>query len=308
MSMQQRLSIVIPTFNRPSILPRAVASAVATCPADAEIIVVDDRSNTAKSALGSVFDDPRLRIVTNEGDKGAAGARNFGVSIARGGVILFLDDDDELIPGYPSRVLNAANQSDADFGFSAATLVDHHLKTENFSSVRTVDALHQGVLGADVPLQKKMPGLSFGVWIRKSTFQDVGRICAKQVVDEDGDLFCRLFGLGHRCWFEEAPGVRIHRAYATSIDIASQLTVSTDPTLEADCRHRTFRRNNHFFPARSADRWYLISRVLRFAARGNVDDVANRLLSDVSPIDWRVRGWVYWRLKKISALYRIKKS
>jgi GT2 family glycosyltransferase len=306
MSMQQRLSIVIPTFNRPSILPRAVASAVATCPTDAEIIVVDDRSNTAKSALGSVFDGPRLRIVTNEGDKGAAGARNFGVSIARGTVILFLDDDDELIAGYPSRVLNAANQSDADFGFSAATQVDHHLRTENCSTVRTADALHQGVLGADVPLQEKMPGLSFGVWIRKSTFQDVGGICAEQVVDEDGDLFCRLFGLGHRCWYETAPGVRIHKAYGANGQLAPTLSISTDPRVEVECRTRTFVLNQGFFPRRSADRWFLLRRILRLAARGSVDDLSIAVLRKIEPLDWRVQAWVFWKLKKISALRRDK--
>ena len=306
--MQHRLSIIIPTYNRPSILPRAVASALVACPESAEIIVVDDRSNTAQTALISMSGDPRLRIVANDGDKGAAGARNFGVSIARGDVIIFLDDDDELIPDYPQRVLVAAEHSKADFGFSAAMVVDHRLNMEQNTASHTEKALQQGVLPASVPLRHKMPGLSFGFWIRKATFQDVGGICTTQIVDEDGDLFCRLFGLGHACWFEAAAGVRIHRAYETGGQVAAQLTKSTDPTLEANCRVHTYHENHHYFPLRSAERWFLIRRVLRYAAYKGVDDVALGFLADIRPIDWRIQGWVFWKLKEISASRRHKRA
>ncbi|PXW69288.1 glycosyl transferase family 2 [Loktanella sp. PT4BL] len=306
--MRHRLSIIIPTYNRPSILPRAVASALVACPESAEIIVVDDRSNTAQTALISMSGDPRLRIVANDGDKGAAGARNFGVSIARGDIILFLDDDDELIPDYPERVLAAAAHSKADFGFSAALLVDHRLNTERSSTKEKSKALQQGVLTANVPLQDKMPGLSRGVWIRKATFQDVGGICPAQIVDEDGDLFCRLFGFGHTCWFEAAPGVRIHKAYETGGQLVTTLSTGTDSLVEAECRLRTYQRNHPYFPQRSADRWFLIRRILRHAAYKGVDNVAISLLADIKPIDWRLRGWIFWKLKKTAAIRQYKQE
>jgi glycosyltransferase involved in cell wall biosynthesis len=306
MSTRPCLSIIIPTYNRASIVPKAVASALKGCPPHAEVIVVDDRSNTAKTALASMAGDPRLKVVTNEGEKGAAGARNYGVARARGDVILFLDDDDELVPDYPARVLVAANQSKADFGFCAANLVDHQKKTEK-SSISTGGApLRQGILQDDVPLRDKMPGLSYGVWIRKSIFQDVGGICTKQIVDEDGDLFCRLYGRGHACWFEAEPGVRIHKAYEAGGQKSSQLTLSTDPKLEAECRLRTYAQNHHYFPRRSAEHWFLIRRVLRFAARVHVDDVAVKFIAEIRPIDWRIRGWIFWKIKKMSTYRRQK--
>lgn len=305
---QHRLSIIIPTYNRPSILPRAVKSALAACPEGAEVIVVDDRSDTANSALASMSGDPRLRIVTNEDTKGAAGARNFGVSIARGDIIIFLDDDDELIPDYPERVLAAAAHSKADFGFSAAMLVDHRLKTEHGTESNENKTLRQGILPTNAPLQRKMPSLSFGIWIRKATFLDVGSICTEQTVDEDGDLFCRLFGLGHACWFEAAPGVRIHRAYETDGRIAPQLTDSTDLLLEARCRIRTYHNNHRYFPLRSAERWFLIRRILRYAAYKGVDDVAKAFIAEITPIDWRVQGWVFWKLKRLSAARRLSRG
>lgn len=304
--MTPSLSIIIPTYNRPYILTRAVASALAACPQGSEIIVVDDQSDTAEGALASVADDPRLKIVTNEGNKGAAGARNFGVNIAQREVILFLDDDDELFPDYPERVLLATENSKADFGFSTAMLINHRLNREQRNTVKKRRTLQQGVLPSNVPLQDKMPGLSRGVWIRKATFQEVGGICPAQIVDEDGDLFCRLFGLGHACWFETKPGVRVHAAYETDGSVAPTLSIATDPMVEAECRLRTYRQNQHYFSPRSAERWFLIRRILRHAAFKGVDDVAVSLLREINPIDWRVQGWVLWKLKQISAIRQYK--
>ncbi|MFN3662769.1 glycosyltransferase family 2 protein [Yoonia sp.] len=116
------VSIIIPTYNRPALLQRAVASALAACPGDGEVIVVDDRSDTAVKALCKVDDHPRLRILTNTGDKGAAGARNHGVAQALGEIVMFLDDDDTLVAGYPRRVSRAAHQG-ADWGFSSRQMV-----------------------------------------------------------------------------------------------------------------------------------------------------------------------------------------
>lgn len=299
--MTHRLAIIIPTYNRPSILPRAVGSALAACPEGSEIIVVDDQSDTAVGALHAVADDPRLKIVTNKGDKGAAGARNFGVGIARGKVILFLDDDDEMIPDYPARVLAAADQSRADFGFSAVLLDNHGTNAADSTTLKTWKALQHGVIPASVHLQHKMPGLCYGVWVRKEVFQDIGGLCVEQTVDEDGDLFCRLFGLGHACWFESEPGFRVHRAYETGHEIAPQLTRSTDPIVETNCRIRTYQKNHGYFPLRSAERWYLTRRVLRYAAYRGVDDLAIGFLQEIQPIDWRVKGWFFWRMKKVSA-------
>ena len=297
--MTHRLSIIIPTYNRSSILPRAVASALLASPENSEIIVVDDQSDTAECALRSLADDPRLKIITNEGDKGAAGARNFGVSIAQGEVIIFLDDDDEIMPDYPARVLAASDQSKADFGFSAVMLVGHGMDVADRTTLKSWKALQQGIIPANVPLKHKMPGIGYGFWVRKTVFQDVGGLCEKQTVDEDGDLFCRLYGLEHACWFETVPGFRIHTASETNGQDAPRLSTGTHPAIEAKCRIRTYQKNHRYFSLRSADRWFLISRILRHAARKGADDLAIAFIKEIEPIDWRVQGWVFWKLKKL---------
>jgi GT2 family glycosyltransferase len=87
-----RLSVVIPTFNRPDALPRTVAALARQTldPAEIELIVVEDAKNTAPVVLGpQPFD---ARVLKGE-VPGASSARNVGWQAARNPVVLFLGDD-----------------------------------------------------------------------------------------------------------------------------------------------------------------------------------------------------------------------
>jgi glycosyltransferase involved in cell wall biosynthesis len=102
-------TIVIPTHDRPHLVRRAVASALAQTMADIEVIVVDDAS-----AEPVAFEpaDPRLRVFRNERSLGVSAARNVGLEHARGPWITFLDDDDELLPDMVEVSLDAAARTE----------------------------------------------------------------------------------------------------------------------------------------------------------------------------------------------------
>ena len=97
------LSIIIPTYNRPHLLPRAVNSALAQTLTDIEVIVVDDASNEPVN----LPPDPRLTILRLPKNSGTAAARNLGAKSARGRWITYLDDDDELLPHMAEVSLDA---------------------------------------------------------------------------------------------------------------------------------------------------------------------------------------------------------
>ena len=87
-----RVSVLIPTFNRPAYLTRALTSTLAQTHSDWEALVVDDgdgRGLEAALALG----DRRIKPGRN-GGKGQVDARNTALSRATGEVIALLDDDD----------------------------------------------------------------------------------------------------------------------------------------------------------------------------------------------------------------------
>src|SRR5689334_11061097 len=92
-------SIVIPVHNRERHIRRAVASALAQTFGDYELILVDDCSTDTSLAVMQGLAAPNVRVVTRDKRGGVGGARNTGIAVARGDWIVFLDSDDELVPG-----------------------------------------------------------------------------------------------------------------------------------------------------------------------------------------------------------------
>jgi glycosyltransferase involved in cell wall biosynthesis len=90
------VSVIIPTYNRAALLPRAVGSALRSLEPGDEVIVVDDGStDDTEAALRPVRD--RIRLVRLP-HGGAGRARNRGVARATGSLVAFLDSDDEWMP------------------------------------------------------------------------------------------------------------------------------------------------------------------------------------------------------------------
>ena len=100
-------TIVIPTHDRPGLLERAVASALAQTVHDLQVIVVDDGSTEPVQ----LPPDPRLQVVRNPRPLGASAARNLGLTLAAGPWITFPDDDDELLPNLVQVSLDTAERS-----------------------------------------------------------------------------------------------------------------------------------------------------------------------------------------------------
>ena len=92
---EPNVSVVIPTYNRASLLPRALRSVLAQTYQDIEIIIVDDASTDDTKKHVESFSDPRIHYIRHDCNRGAAVARNTGIKVARGRLIAFQDSDDE---------------------------------------------------------------------------------------------------------------------------------------------------------------------------------------------------------------------
>lgn len=94
-----KLSIILPSYNRKHLLPRALALLTADFCAsfDAEVLVIDDASSDGTEALIQKS-YPYVTYIKHEVNKGAAAARNSGIRHARGKYVAFLDSDDEWLP------------------------------------------------------------------------------------------------------------------------------------------------------------------------------------------------------------------
>ena len=94
------VSIIVPTFNRANLLPRALDSIITQTYDDWEIVVVDDGSADDTPAVLARYAQhigDRLIRVEQE-NRGSSAARNRGIDAARGRFIAFLDSDDEFAP------------------------------------------------------------------------------------------------------------------------------------------------------------------------------------------------------------------
>jgi len=101
---------------------RYVGEALASCQWQTftswEAIVVNDRPRR----LGR-YADPRVRVIETGGGRRAAGARNDGITAARGLFTLQLDADDYLLPSALSVLLTASAQHDRAYTYG------HHYGT-----------------------------------------------------------------------------------------------------------------------------------------------------------------------------------
>jgi len=100
------VSVLVPTYNRPALLLRALRSLQLQLYPDWEAVVVDDGDGSGILAAHGLR-DPRILGVRNAG-KGQVEARNTGLAHASGEIIALLDDDDWwLDPTHLHRVVRA---------------------------------------------------------------------------------------------------------------------------------------------------------------------------------------------------------
>jgi glycosyltransferase involved in cell wall biosynthesis len=89
-----RCTIILPTYNRATTLPRAVDSVIAQKEPNFELIIIDDGSTDETRTWLATLDDPRIRVTLSEHSQGPSAARNIGIDMATAPVLAFLDSDD----------------------------------------------------------------------------------------------------------------------------------------------------------------------------------------------------------------------
>lgn len=89
------VTVVIPTYNRATMVGRAIESVLQQTFSDFEIVVVDDSSHDNTESVVKGFGDHRVRYIRHEINKKLPATRNTGIANARGQYIAFLDDDDQ---------------------------------------------------------------------------------------------------------------------------------------------------------------------------------------------------------------------
>lgn len=112
------VSVVIPTFNRPELLQRAVRSALNQAKPPSEVVVVNDGIQPLiLPETGPV----KIRLLATKGRQGPTVARNLALANLSPNInaVCYLDDDDELLPHHIAQ-LSAILDYGAPYAFSKA--------------------------------------------------------------------------------------------------------------------------------------------------------------------------------------------
>lgn len=107
------ISIVMSTYNRASVLPRAIESVLRQTYADWELIIVDDGSTDETAQVLADIKDPRVKVYRHPQNRGLTATKNTGFDHIQGEWFTLLDDDDEAVPEALEAMLECAERTGA---------------------------------------------------------------------------------------------------------------------------------------------------------------------------------------------------
>lgn len=219
--VRPKVSIIIPVYNDEANVRRAIDSALSQTLSEVEVVVVDDGSTDGTPDVLSEYEG-RIRAFRQD-NRGAAAARNVGISESRGRYVCFLDSDDEFTPqkaqlqsdfldGNPGTGLCYGGWQDLDME-TGAVLRDFTMPRPEGNQLRD-------------PFPPGFP--IFAPLVRREWLERVGGFDEELWTVEDSALWWRLWSEG--CRFRRVRGVvALRRARGGSlskdIPLNSQYTV-----------------------------------------------------------------------------------
>ncbi|MGJ8638558.1 MAG: glycosyltransferase family 2 protein [Opitutaceae bacterium] len=205
--MNTLISVVIPTYNRASLIEDALNSVYAQTYRPLEVIVVDDGStDTTKSVVDTWAKERCDQSLTVEfleqENQGGNVARNTGIENATGDYIAFLDSDDAWLPEKLAEQISYFKNPKVGGVYCGV----QHKNFETGSILEPSDRnyptgeLLEHLLVKDVTVQTS------AYVVRTSVFKDVGNFDTSLQARQDWDMWIRL---SSKYTIEAAPKVLV---------------------------------------------------------------------------------------------------
>lgn len=131
----KKVSVIIPTFNRPEKVVKAIGSVLNQTFQDFEIVVVDDAStDNVAETLKPFIDDGLIRYICHKENQGAGASRNTGIGLSKGEYLAFLDSDDLWLPQKLEIQLKYLEQHDTNAWACSTGFEVHGTDGQNLST------------------------------------------------------------------------------------------------------------------------------------------------------------------------------
>ena len=111
------ISVIIPVYNADKHLKMCIDSVLSQKNINVEILLIDDGSTEQSVEICQEYTKTHKNITFYRREHtGVSAARNFGISIAKGEFLYFLDSDDYILDGMLMKLLNAITAADMAIG------------------------------------------------------------------------------------------------------------------------------------------------------------------------------------------------
>ena len=204
------ISVVIPVYNRPDLLKRALCSVSKQTTQADEVLVVDDGSSSSPD-LSDFHENPEVHCLRREKNLGVSAARNWGIQQARGEWIALLDSDDEWEPKKLERQVQYIDQNPESL---AVHTLEKWIRLGNeVIPPAYLDKSNNRLWERSLKNCLICPS---SVLLHRSVFESVGWFDESLQVCEDYDFWLRLL-LDHPIGLTEEKLVRKHGGHSDQL-------------------------------------------------------------------------------------------
>jgi glycosyltransferase involved in cell wall biosynthesis len=113
-----RISVILPTYNRPDMLKSAIQTILNQTFRDYEIIVVNDGGVDVENIVSNLNINKNISYIKHAFNRGLSVARNSALKIARGKYIAYLDDDDVFYPDHLETLVGYLENNKLDVAYT----------------------------------------------------------------------------------------------------------------------------------------------------------------------------------------------
>ncbi len=131
------ISVIVPVYNSASQLPRCIESILGQTYRDFELLLMDDGSSDNSLEICRTYEarDSRVRVYTHD-NQGVSATRNWGLSIAKGKYVEFVDSDDFLRENTLETLRTAIEAENADLAMCGLAEIGHQGETLNLPRIQ----------------------------------------------------------------------------------------------------------------------------------------------------------------------------
>ncbi|MEQ1792860.1 MAG: glycosyltransferase [Nitrospira sp.] len=190
MNKTPKVSVIIPTYNRPDRLREAIASVLNQDYQDFHIVVVNDGTIPVEDVVADLNRDGRITLVSHDRNRGLAASRNSGLKQASGTYVCYLDDDDRFLPHHLRTLVAHLEETGSKVAYTDAWRVHERMEGKKLIEFHRDRPYSNEFNPHQLLIANYIPVLC--VMHERAVLDEVGAFDETLFAHEDWDLWIRI--------------------------------------------------------------------------------------------------------------------